>query len=301
MGGRRPESRIPVTSLQQHAIGGSTQEFKTGTSVCIDFPAGRDAREINLGDPVRVRIQKYLTLVPILGIGTVTIRGRRHSASSGSRTMAPTRRPTTDGADWRRRRDRARDEHQAASQRRARRHPRSVGLHGRAVPRSDGPRRRRRQLVHAQAPASEQGGRRRPRGGIRVPVAAQELHGISRRPRRPRSARSQSSMPGTGTPAFAGNKYNQTVNATKQPDRPINASSPTDADWTDGASPCTEHPTGDAYSPADSTLDRRQGPRDERRDAVRRIRPQPALGVRAGSGRTEAADGAPSRRTAVRP
>ncbi len=62
------------TSLQQNAIGGSTQEFKTGTNVCIDFPPdGTPA--VNLGDPVRVRIQKSLTLVPILGIGSVTIRG----------------------------------------------------------------------------------------------------------------------------------------------------------------------------------------------------------------------------------
>ena len=59
----RPET------LQQHAIGGSTQEFETGTSVCIDFPADGTLGN-NLGDPVRVRIEKDLTLVPILGIGT---------------------------------------------------------------------------------------------------------------------------------------------------------------------------------------------------------------------------------------
>jgi hypothetical protein len=61
-------------TLQQHAIGGSTIEFQSGTSVCIDYPEdGTPA--VNLGDPIRVTIKKPMTLVPILGIGTITIRG----------------------------------------------------------------------------------------------------------------------------------------------------------------------------------------------------------------------------------
>ena len=64
----------PGQTLQQHAIGGSTQEFQSGTDVCIDFPPdGTPA--VNLGDPVRVTIEKPFSFVPLVGVGTITIRG----------------------------------------------------------------------------------------------------------------------------------------------------------------------------------------------------------------------------------
>ena len=60
----------PVT-LQQHAAQNSTTEFANDVQVCIDFPSG----VVDLGEPVRVRIQKPFRFVPILGIGQITIRG----------------------------------------------------------------------------------------------------------------------------------------------------------------------------------------------------------------------------------
>jgi hypothetical protein len=55
---------------------------------------------------------------------------------------------------------------------------------------------------------------------------------------------------GTGDAAVTGAKFNQTINATGNLTVKINASDPTAADWSDGASPCGEHASGDAYSPS---------------------------------------------------
>ena len=67
---------IPYTgqTLQQHAARSSTVEFDNDVRVCIDFP-GKTQTTVDLGDPVRVRIQKPFSFVPIMGIGTITIRG----------------------------------------------------------------------------------------------------------------------------------------------------------------------------------------------------------------------------------
>ena len=68
--------RNPYTgqTLQQHAARSSTVEFDSDVRVCIDFP-GKTQTTVDLGDPVRVRIQKPFSFVPIMGIGTITIRG----------------------------------------------------------------------------------------------------------------------------------------------------------------------------------------------------------------------------------
>ncbi len=50
----------------------STVEFANDVKVCIDFPESGDA---DLGEPVRVRIQKPFNFLPILGMGQITIRG----------------------------------------------------------------------------------------------------------------------------------------------------------------------------------------------------------------------------------
>ena len=59
----------PAT-LQQAARDSSSKEFQQDVKVCIDFPAGAV-----VGNPVRVRVQKPFSLVPILNAGTITIRG----------------------------------------------------------------------------------------------------------------------------------------------------------------------------------------------------------------------------------
>jgi hypothetical protein len=58
-------------SLQQHARNSSSTEFHADVKVCIDFPFGSPT----IGSPVRVRVQKPFSLVPILDAGTITIRG----------------------------------------------------------------------------------------------------------------------------------------------------------------------------------------------------------------------------------
>ena len=59
----------PAT-LQEAARDSSSKEFQQDVKVCIDFPAGA-----TVGYPVRVRVQKPFSLVPILNAGTITIRG----------------------------------------------------------------------------------------------------------------------------------------------------------------------------------------------------------------------------------
>jgi Flp pilus assembly protein TadG len=68
-------------TLQQQAADSSTVEFKGGVKVCIDFPprnAGDPANTlttVDLGDPVRVRVEKPFTPIPFLKVATITIRG----------------------------------------------------------------------------------------------------------------------------------------------------------------------------------------------------------------------------------
>ena len=74
----------PAT-LQQAARDASSKEFQQDVKVCIDFPTGAV-----VGNPVRVRVQKPFSLVPILNAGTITIRGSSEmrieqlSASNGT-------------------------------------------------------------------------------------------------------------------------------------------------------------------------------------------------------------------------
>ena len=75
-------------SLQQAARDSSSKEFQQDVKVCIDFPTGSPA----VGDPVRVRVQKPFSLVPLLNAGTITIRGSsemRIEQLSGSNGTAP--------------------------------------------------------------------------------------------------------------------------------------------------------------------------------------------------------------------
>jgi hypothetical protein len=60
-----------ATPLQQNVINSGTVEWGDAR-VCIDFPEGGTPE---LGDAVRVRVQKPFAFVPILGIAPITIRG----------------------------------------------------------------------------------------------------------------------------------------------------------------------------------------------------------------------------------
>ena len=62
------------TTLQEQARTSTTIEFAGDVKVCIDFP-GRTQTTADLGDPVRVRVQKPFNLVPLLDAGQITIRG----------------------------------------------------------------------------------------------------------------------------------------------------------------------------------------------------------------------------------
>lgn len=77
------------TSLQQHILNSGTVEFQDA-SVCIDYPEGG---AVDVGDPIRVRVQKPFEFVPILGIGQITIRGsstmRVERIASGTPSASP--------------------------------------------------------------------------------------------------------------------------------------------------------------------------------------------------------------------
>lgn len=64
----------PGQTLQQYAAQESTVEFANDVKVCIDWP-GKTETTADLGDPVRVRIQKPFSFLPILQMGTITVRG----------------------------------------------------------------------------------------------------------------------------------------------------------------------------------------------------------------------------------
>ena len=91
---------------------------------------------------------------------------------------------------------------------------------------------------------------------------------------------------GTSDPSV-GTTYNKNVNNQSNVTVAVNATNPTALDWTDGGSPCADH-SADGWSSAGS-LDRRQGPRGEHRDALRLVRHQPAAdrGAGAGQGRAD--------------
>lgn len=64
-------------TLQQYAAtsaGGVTQEFANNVKVCIDFQ-GKTRTSLDLGDPIRVRVQKPFSPVPFLRLATITVKG----------------------------------------------------------------------------------------------------------------------------------------------------------------------------------------------------------------------------------
>ena len=61
-------------TLQQHAQRSATTEFADDVAVCIDFP-GTSFANVTIGDPVRVRVQKPFSFIPLLGVSSILIRG----------------------------------------------------------------------------------------------------------------------------------------------------------------------------------------------------------------------------------
>ena len=63
----------PTQTLQQYAkANGGTVEFQNAT-VCVNYIG--TGTTPTLGEPIQVKISKPFTFVPLLGIGTITIRG----------------------------------------------------------------------------------------------------------------------------------------------------------------------------------------------------------------------------------
>jgi len=60
-----------TSSLQQYVRDSGTQEFAADVKVCIDFPNGGAPQ---IGDPVRVRVEKPFSFVPIVNMFTVTVK-----------------------------------------------------------------------------------------------------------------------------------------------------------------------------------------------------------------------------------
>lgn len=54
------------SSLQDYIANSGTGEFKNGLKVCLDFPEGGTPE---IGQSIRVRVQKPFTFVPIVGLG----------------------------------------------------------------------------------------------------------------------------------------------------------------------------------------------------------------------------------------
>ncbi len=61
-------------SLQQHAALSATDEFADNVRVCIDFPETPSGTAVQVGDPVRVRVQVPATFFNFFGFG-VDIKG----------------------------------------------------------------------------------------------------------------------------------------------------------------------------------------------------------------------------------
>ena len=214
------------------------------SKVCIDFPARR-ARPSSSATRVRVQDRRSRsTSSRSSASGTITIRGastmrdRAASQTSGD-PLDYDGRATTSG--------RAHDA--AGSQRRARRRPRDGGGHDPRLPAPDGARRRRRELVHAQASAAEPRRRgrvrrrRRVRGeleGVR-PDGRRRADGVDRRARSPTrraSTRATPRRPTTATRhALPATLRNTEIANQANLDVVINSNDPDytdDTDYTDG-------------------------------------------------------------------
>jgi hypothetical protein len=64
----------PGKTLQRQAADAPPSEFQNGIKVCIDFP-GKTETTAELGDPLRVRVEKPFTVLPYLNVGTIMIHG----------------------------------------------------------------------------------------------------------------------------------------------------------------------------------------------------------------------------------
>ena len=64
----------PVKLQQFLANSASTEDMKNGLSVCIDY-LGKAENNLAVGDPVRLRVKKSFTFLPILNQPSITFRG----------------------------------------------------------------------------------------------------------------------------------------------------------------------------------------------------------------------------------
>ena len=118
LGRRRPQPVRPGRRCSSTRRRIPRREFASDVEVCIDFPSG----VVDLGEPVRVRIQKPFTFLPILGVGR-----SRSAASSTMRVerLVEQRRPgQLPGTDRRQHRD----VHMSPAAARARRHARMAAV-----------------------------------------------------------------------------------------------------------------------------------------------------------------------------
>lgn len=77
-------------SLQNYVANAATGEFKNNLRVCLDFPAGGIPQ---IGQPVRVRVEKPFTFVPVVGLSLTvkassTQRIERFGGLTGPTTYA---------------------------------------------------------------------------------------------------------------------------------------------------------------------------------------------------------------------
>lgn len=63
------------TSLQDQARGSSTVEFQSDVEVCITYPESGSEAAADIGDSIKVVVQKPFSLIPLLDAGTIKIRG----------------------------------------------------------------------------------------------------------------------------------------------------------------------------------------------------------------------------------
>jgi hypothetical protein len=63
-------SPMPCAPTLEATLASAAQSDGLNPDVCISFPADGAS---NVGDPVRIRLQTDFSLIPILGIGTLTL------------------------------------------------------------------------------------------------------------------------------------------------------------------------------------------------------------------------------------
>ena len=69
-----PTGLAPCQTLQQHARSTGTDEFENRAKVCIDFPSNAPTDPVEVGDPVRVRVQVPASFFGFFDFN-VTVRG----------------------------------------------------------------------------------------------------------------------------------------------------------------------------------------------------------------------------------